>query len=406
MQPDMTNSPKIVVKLLGEFSISINGNLVTNFTGRTKRVWLLIQYLIANRNKEVMMEMLVQVLWGDGEGDCSDPLNALKNLVYRARELLKDLAQDRSVEFIEFAHGTYKWNNRYPCTVDAEQLVSCWKQVQDSAQPDEVRTEACKKAISLYRGGFLPRSAYSKWVVSTASYYSLLYNDCVLNGCSLLIDRKDFGEVIRICKIALSHTPLEEAFHKMLLYAYISTNQRDKALEHYKNAADLFYSELGIDVSETLLPVYKQMLGSIDYINVDLNTIKQDLKEGDPKGAYYCDYDIFKAVYRAQARAMMRTGISIYLVLFSITDSEGGVSQDSGTLLAASGKLKDSILSSLRKGDMVAPYSATQYVVLLPVISYENAQRVVDRVVQKFRFLYRKTNVKILSTINTVDVVE
>jgi DNA-binding SARP family transcriptional activator len=400
----MISNPKVAVNLLGEFSITINGNQVTNLTGRTKRVWLLIQYLIANRNKEVLTEMLIKVLWGDGEGDCSDPLNALKNLVYRARELLKDIAQDRSAEFIEFAHGSYKWNNRYPCTIDTEQLINCWKLAQDSSQPDEARIESCKRAVTLYRGHFLPKSAYSKWVISAASYYTLLYNDCVLNGCSLLIDHKAFDEVIRICKTALSHTPLEESFHKMLLYAYISTNQRDKALEHYKEAADLFYGELGIDISETLLPVYKQMLGSIDFINVDLNVIKNDLKEGEPKGAYYCDYDIFKAVYRAQVRAMMRTGISIFLVLFSITDS--GAGQDSVSLMVAGDKLKEAILSSLRKGDVVAPYSTSQYVVLLPVISYENAQKVVDRVLQKFRFLYRKNNLKVISTINAVDTVE
>lgn len=108
--------PTIEIQMLGEFAITINGNTITNLKGRTKRVWMLIEYLIANRHSDISIEKLIDVLWGEDE--CGDPVNALKNLVYRARTLLKDLCGDSSPEFIRFMRGTYSWNNSYPCTVD------------------------------------------------------------------------------------------------------------------------------------------------------------------------------------------------------------------------------------------------------------------------------------------------
>ncbi len=77
--------PTIEIQMLGEFAITINGNTITNLKGRTKRVWMLIEYLIANRHSDISIEKLIDVLWGEDE--CGDPVNALKNLVYRARTL-------------------------------------------------------------------------------------------------------------------------------------------------------------------------------------------------------------------------------------------------------------------------------------------------------------------------------
>jgi DNA-binding SARP family transcriptional activator len=404
MQPNTNQPPKIEVKLLGEFSITINGNQLANLKGRTKRVWMLIEYLIANRKKDVSLEKLVEVLWEEDE--CGDPLNALKNLIYRAREILKKLSQDETADFIQFVRNTYTWNNRYDCMIDTEQLADCWKLVNDSSKPDELRIQSCEQALALYRGEFLPKSSYSPWVISSAAYFATLYNDCVLNGCSVLIDHQRFPEVIHICETALTYAPLEESIHKMLLYAYISTGQRNKALDHYNYATELFYKELGVDISESLRPLYKQLINSINHVEFDLSVIKSDLKEiVETRGAYYCDYDAFKSIYRIQARMAMRTGLSIFIVLFTLSDQNGSIPEAEIAKLAT-GRLKEAILCSLRKGDTVASYSSTQFIAMLPLISYENAEMVTNRIIQKFRFLYRKDNVKVTTKINALDAIE
>ncbi len=404
MQQNSTTDIKVEVTMLGEFSITVNGIQLTNLKGRTKRVWMLIEYLIANRKKDISLNQLVEVLWEEDE--CGDPLNALKNLIYRARSLLREIAHTGNAEFIKFERNTYAWNNEFDCTVDTEQMEEYRKQASDRSKSDEERIDLFKKALALYKGEFLPKTSYSTWVISAAAYYSTLYSECVMKVCSLLIEQQRFDETIEICESALVHAPFEEPIHKMLLYAFISTGQRNRALDHYNHVIDLFYRELGVDITDSMRPLYKQLINSIDHIEIDLSVIKNDLKEAAAaNGAFFCDYDVFKSLYRVQARTILRTGQSIFIVLFTLTDQEGGIPEPEVTSLAVA-RLKDAILTSLRKGDAVASYSATQFIVMLPLISYENAQSVADRVLQKFRFEYRKGNVKITTRINAVDSVE
>jgi len=350
------------------------------------------------------MEDLVGVLWEKGE--CGDPLNALKNLVYRARELLKKLSGNNNDEYILFIHNTYAWNNSYHCEMDTEQFIDCWQRVNDSSKSDDERIQSCKEAVALYRGEFLPKSSYSVWVISSSTYYSGLYSDCILNGCNILINNQRFEEVIHICETALIHMPFEESIHKMLLYAYISSNHRDKAFEHYNRTIDLFYKELGVDISVSLLPIYKALINNIDHVEINLSVIKDDLKEAvDTTGAYFCDYDVFKSIYRVQARMMARTGLSIFIVLFTMTDLEGGIPSSDITQLAMS-RLKEAILTSLRMGDTISSYSSTQYILMLPIINYENTELVIARILQNFRFLYRKNDVYVSTKINPLDAIK
>ncbi|WP_444658981.1 BTAD domain-containing putative transcriptional regulator [Caproiciproducens sp. R2] len=404
MRPDVVAQEQIQVKMLGEFSITINGNQLTNLKGRTKRVWMLIQYLIANRHKENSTEKLVEVLWPDNQ--CNDPLNALKNLVYRARELLKGLSGNDRAEYIQYIHNTYSWNNSYSCLIDTEQLTEFYRLGSDVSKTQDERVRAFQAALQLYCGEFLPKSAYSNWVISAGAYYANLYNRCVLRCCGLLIDLRRFGEVTRICENALIYSPLEESIHKMLLFGYLSTGQRNKALDHYNHVIDLFYKELGVDISESMRALYKQLVNSINNVEMDLGVIKNDLKEASAvEGAYYCDYDVFKSIYRIQARSVARTGSSVFIVLFTISGLDGELPKPRVAKLASE-RLKATIMDSLRKGDTVASYSATQFIVMLPLISYENAEMVVDRILQKFRFRYRRDNVKISTRINALDSAE
>lgn len=402
MQTYTNSAPEIQVRLLGEFSITINGKETTNLKGRTKRVWMLIEYLLANRNKDLSLQNLIDMLWGDSE--CSDPLNALKNLVYRARTLLRELSGSDRAEFIKFDRGVYCWNNSYPCVVDTEEFVRFCKLGTDPSRSEENQIADLKQAIALYRGEFLPKSTYSSWVVSASAYYSTLYNESVLKVCSLLIDRKQADEVITICEAALNFAPLEESIHRVLLYAYIISGRRNQALNHYNKTVELFYRELGVDITGSMRPLYKQLINSINHIEIDLSVIKNDLREAAAvEGAYYCDYDVFKSIYRVQARTIPRTGQSIFVVLLTLTDLEGDIPDPEVTKSAVS-RLKNAILSSLRKGDVVASYSATQFIVMLPLITFENAQMVTNRILQRFRFDYRKNNVLVTTRINPVDL--
>lgn len=193
------------VKMFGEFSIRKGDVFVSKDQSRTKKVWMLLEYLIANRHSEISQEKLIDLLWGE-EG-CDSPLNALKNLVYRCRKMLSVLDPEQKDNLIIFERNTYAWNNNIPMTVDIEQFDENYRLAVRSTASEEDRARYFLNAISLYQGEFLPKSSYSSWVISKNVYYAGLYNECILRVAPLLSKDGDYEQVMRICEHAVELYP-------------------------------------------------------------------------------------------------------------------------------------------------------------------------------------------------------
>lgn len=398
MNLNSVNCAKIGIQMFGEFSITINGKTLTNLKGRTKRVWMLIQYLIARRNAPISLDTLLRDIW-DGR-ECGDPENALKNLVYRARTLLRDLSGDQS-QFIIFLNGTYAWNNQYECSVDSEKFLAYAEKACSREGTDEKRIGWCRKAIELYQGGFLPKSSYSTWVILESERYRKLYLDCVSDLCGLLTEKNRFEEMIPVCEGALRLLPYEESVHILLLKAYSNTGNEGRAHDYYERAVRLFYQEFGLNLVKLFKP-YVSRISDSSRPQTDLENIRSDLQEKTKtKGAFYCDYDMFKCLYRSQVRMMPRTGLSIFLILFTL-NGKNGAAPEPEALKVASEKLKNALLTGMRKGDTVASCSATQYIAMLQTVTAETAQSVVQRVMRRFRFDYRRDAVRVVTKVESI----
>lgn len=389
------------VQMMGGFSITCGDRAVTENDGRTKKIWMLIEYLLANRKKDISQERLIEILWEDEEG-CEAPFNALKNLVYRARKILMKLS-DEKLEYIKFVRNTYSWNNDIPCTMDIEEFERNWSEASQAERPDDERIERYSAAIALYRGEFLPKSSYSSWVVAKNAYYMSIYHECVTKLSELLAKKDHYEEIITICENAVALYPFEEEIHHLLLTAYIKDGKQAKALSHYDYILNLFKKEMNVDLSNSLKSLRKEIVKSINAVETDLSIIKKDLREAyDIEGAFYCDYETFKNIYRLQARSMMRTGQSIHIALVTLSDRNGDLPK-AELLTAAMNKMQYCIVHSLRKGDVVAKYSAAQFVVTLPLTTYENGEAVLSRIVDRFKRSFNNYAIQINTRLDQVD---
>ncbi len=395
-----------LIKMFGKFSIQYGDRIITDDIGRVKKVWMLIEYLIANREKAVSQEKLIEVLWSEEE--CENPTGALKNLVYRARNVLKKLGETVGHEAIQYVRNTYAWNNQIPCHVDVEEFE---KMCQKAASHDcdvESKIDCYQRAIRLYKGEFLPKSSYADWVVAKNAHYMTAYNDCVLQAASLLEQEERYEEVIHLCESAIAYTPYEERIHCHLLGAYAKIGQYNKATSHYEFISKLFYKEFGVSLSEETRQLYKMIAKDMHSLEMDLKVIRDDLKEASVcgKGAYYCtDYDVFKSIYQVQARLIMRTGFSIHIGLITMTDRQGNV-PPSHVVQPMMEVLRETVTSSLRKGDVVWRYNSAQLVIMLPMTTYESAEMVMDRLLFNFRKVNKRNDIELRTMLCVVEPVE
>jgi len=391
----------VKISLLGQLSIRTSHGILLESDGRSKKVMILIGYLIANREHPAAVDILIQDIWGGQESD--DPLNVLKNLVYRARTMLKPLSEDGQFPFISYGNGTYYWNTGAFIVVDAEVFMKKIEESQKCGLSDEKKLAFLSKALQVYEGGFLNNFNYNDWVRGKNEYYTRLYLDAALEASVILTKENRFEEVIDICERAASQYSLDERLQEMLLRAYVATRRFSKALLHYNFITKLFYTELGVSLSNQVKILYGDIVKSISSMQMDLDGICNNLEETkDISTAYYCDYEVFKNIYRLQSRLIERTGQSVCIVLLTLLHQDGKTILDGKEYKQHMNQLKKTMLTALRRGDVVSQFSGTQFVLMLSMANEKNAEKVAERIIEKFRHVHIDLDVKIKVNIRTL----
>ena len=112
------------------------------------------------------------------------------------------------------------------------------------------------------------------------------------------------------------------------------------------------------------------------------------------KGALLCDYDFFRVIYHAEARALARSGDTVHICLMSATDSNNE-ELPKRSLDRCMENLQDVICSNLRRGDIASRCSVSQFIFMLPQANYENSRMVCDRVIRAFYRQYPHSPAKL-----------
>ena len=99
--------------------------------------------------------------------------------------------------------------------------------------------------------------------------------------------------------------------------------------------------------------------------------------------AFVCDYEMFKDIYHLQRRLLARTGNTMFFALMTMCKkSEGEYEVLRNERIMKS--LLDSCRYELRCGDSICRYADNQYAIMFPADSFENAQRILERLKKAF----------------------
>ena len=101
-------------------------------------------------------------------------------------------------------------------------------------------------------------------------------------------------------------------------------------------------------------------------------------------------------------RSTARSGIAVHLGLLTLVMPDGSA-PGAKSLANAMEKLSETIRLSLRRGDVYARYSVSQYVILLPGTDYENGLMVLERIRRRFRHDNPRILLKLDSSLQAID---
>jgi len=388
----MDTQDRLVVSLLGQFTMrhEVNGTeyVLTEQDSTSKRLWTFLQYLSVFNKRAVSQSELIEELWGD-EDSSSNPVNALKTLLHRVRNMMEQLGFADGKDVILYRRGIYTWNPELSVELDIDSFDQLYEGYLTSDLSKAV------DAIDLYVGDFLPDATGGPWAVSIRTFYHTKFLKLCSEAATELQKRGNYEDAIRICRKATVIDPFDESCHLLLMQALAASGSQQIAIQHYSKVADMFMDQLGISPSEEMMHLYRELTKAEMNVEMDLYTVRRMLEEkGTIGGAYFCEYLTFQDIYQLLARSVQRSGQVIQLVMLSIT-SRQGMPLDSRQCAVALEELRHCIQRSLRTGDVFTRFSASQFLILLPSANYENSLKVVERISS----VYDKTVVGKLSSI-------
>ena len=391
----------VTVSMLGGFCLEVGGQVLTDQINRSLKLWNVLCYLILHRDRDVTQSELMELLWP--EDNSSNPVNALKTLLYRVRALLEPMFPP-AVPPILSKRGAYTWNPAAECQLDLDRFDALYVKASQSGLSRPERMEYYRQLTDLYKGDFLPKQSGSLWVVPLSAHYHAHYLSAVKRYAVLLEEAGRFPEMTALCTRASALDELDEELHILVVRSLIHQGRETEALEAYERATDLLYRSLGVSPSEELRALYAQIMDTERGLETDLAVIQEGLKETARRpGAFVCEYGFFREAYRLEARRAQRSGTCVHLALITVSLPGGGM-PELGALNTTMDQLLDILVHSLRRGDVVARYSSAQYVVMLPAANYEDATMVMDRVVTAFYRQHRRNYLKLSCRVRELEL--
>lgn len=381
----------IQIRMLGEFSLQLGDNVISDTDNRSRKVWGLLAYLICHRGQTISQKKLIDLLWGEDPAS-SNPENALRITLHRARTLLDNLSTGGGRTCILRKDGGYLWNPEVPIWLDCDRFDSlCQPGIEDE---EEYLCQALE-ALSLYGGEFLSKQSSEIWVIPICTHFQNRFLSITQEAAAMLSARGRYGEAAEICRKAIAAEPYHEPLHQILMQVLAAMGDAKAAAEVYETLSKRLFDDFGIRPSEETRAIYRTAAHSPEDRSLPIDEVLEHLQE--PKtapGAMQCDYDYFKILCYAESRAMERSGNATHIALLNVT-SGTDKPLTKRSLNRIMEQLGQQLRLNLRRGDIISQCSVSQYIIMLPKANYENSCMVCKRIIGAFSRTYPHVTAKI-----------
>ncbi|MDO4324301.1 MAG: BTAD domain-containing putative transcriptional regulator [Lachnospiraceae bacterium] len=372
---------KIKMQLFGSFCLTSGTAVLGEEAICSNKITRMLAYLLIYRDCTLTHRQLIDVFWEDG---ARNPEGALRNLMYRIRNVLKILGDEK---FICSMPGVYRWNPEIEVETDYEQFekkAALLRLTEDDGRKEKL----CRDIIDCYRGNVSAQIMDEPWILPKVTWYQSVYMDTVKELCKILERTERWEENEEICRQALTVDSLDENIHCSLIQSLYKQKKYNLALYQYEKANQLFYERMGIRNPENLWAVFQKMISETEECTADINKILSEESElENSQGVFFCNYQIFRQIYQVEVRRVHRLGITEFIILLTVqrVNRAWQSSAIDYGMIEGMDILEDAVRGILKTGDVAARYSQNQVILLLPACTYESGVRAAERIQKNFR---------------------
>lgn len=245
------------VRLLGDFQVRRDGDLVSWSNARTKA---LFQILVGERGRYFSKDQLIEWLFPE-----ADPQRAAANLRGRVGELRRLLepglkSGSKSLYILTRPEG-YCFNPQVDCRIDSEEFSRHLQEGERFFREGSFgeALKAFEKATQIYRGDYLPEAMYEEWALEKRAHWEEHY----LRALERLVEINGrlgrFPEARARCLQILERYRCRESAWQQLMRLHAAMGERAEALRIYERCRETLHSELGVEPDPTTQALYESL---------------------------------------------------------------------------------------------------------------------------------------------------
>ncbi|MGH2452862.1 MAG: MerC family mercury resistance protein [Candidatus Methylomirabilales bacterium] len=227
--------PKVSLRLLGGFSISLEDRLIGQKGWRLRKARTLVKLLALAPDRRLHREEIAALVWPD-----LDPKAAANNFYQALHCARKVIDPPNGPSHLRFADEIL--------TLDG----GVWTDVQGftaaAAHAKSLRSvEAYRAAIAFYGGDLLPEDPYEEWALRRREQLRDSYLSLLFDLARLYEDRGEVAAAIEVLHALLGGDATNERAHSGLMRLYALSGDRAKALRQYEALRQVLRRELDVE---------------------------------------------------------------------------------------------------------------------------------------------------------------
>jgi DNA-binding SARP family transcriptional activator/Flp pilus assembly protein TadD len=247
-------SPRLEIRLLGAFRVSVGGTPVGERRWTRRKPQLLVKLLALDPHHRLHREQLLELLWPDLEPGAA--ANNLHKAIHLARHALEPaLKSGADSQFILTREQQVVLSAAGGVRVDAEEFERKAAEAVGSAE-----AAACDAALALYTGDLLPEDRYEDWAARRREQLRALRQELLAKLAHIYEARGEYVRSIERLRQLVADDASNEEAHRRLMSLYAQTGDRRRALGQYRQCRDTLRRELEAEPEPATVELHERII--------------------------------------------------------------------------------------------------------------------------------------------------
>ncbi len=375
----MEKAKTLEIYTLGKFDLRRGSVSLTEDSNTDNKVWRLLKYLITFNDSWVAQEELLQELKLNRN---ADPDSSLAALIYRLRKRLAAFLGPEGKKYVQTRGRSYAFNTQSDYWLDAEVFKELCRETENCVMEDKDGCEELfERALELYEGDYLEETGSERWVWSARQHYKNILLTTLRLLAVYMKKRSQYEKLWQFYEKISHLIKYDERLLVDSIEILLLAERTGLAYQKYREAIQLFQD------NDLLIPPELKELKSRfpSRTSEDPRPLLEEMgRHNKSRGAFVCDPETFTSLYDLELRRAVREQKDRYIVHLHLqSDEPDDILNKSGD------NLLELLSHHLRSGDIVCRWHQLHFVLMLVDIEKEAVEKILQRIENSFRALYR-----------------